>query len=102
METIQEKQLRGCLTQRIKDKSVELLSYEISQKELRLMAHVNYIMTNNQKLEYIKLNLQDQHIMDGWYNTNLITGTIEKLVIPKYFWDVISEILWLGYVDINN
>jgi hypothetical protein len=101
METIQEKQKRGILTQRIKDKSIELLGYEISQKELRLMVHINYLITNNQKLEFIKLDLQEQHILDRWHITNLLTGTIEKLVISKYFWDAISEILWLGYVDID-
>lgn len=101
METIKT-QKRGMLTQRIKEKSMELLGYEISQKELRLMVYLNYVMTNNQKLDYSKIDGHEDKIIQKWTKFKLVGGTIEKLTVTKYFWDIISEIVWLGYVDIEN
>lgn len=53
--TIEQK--RGQLTDRIREKSKELLGYEIDQVELRLMSYVQYQMTNEQRINPHSRNL---------------------------------------------
>jgi len=60
METIKiESQKRGQLTQRIKEMSVELLDYEITQNELRLIPYLQYKLVNEQRLKPEHINEVD-------------------------------------------
>ena len=114
MQTIQiESQKRGQLTDRIKVRSAELLGYEISQKELRLMPYLQYQLVNEQRLKPECLNEQDREILSKWVNKGYILDGVSecegrpmmsegvKLKLTKEFWDSILEILWLGYVDLH-
>ena len=47
---------RGQLTQRIKDKSYELLGYGINQTELRLMPYIQHQMMNSQRIDISSIN----------------------------------------------
>ncbi|KKN18188.1 hypothetical protein LCGC14_0958240 [marine sediment metagenome] len=94
-------QKRGQLTDRIKKKSKEILGYEISQEELRLMAYAQYQMVNEQKIDPNKINQGERAILQKWREAGHIEGGASGLAITKEFWDAICEILFLGYVDID-
>ncbi len=96
-----EKQMRGGLTKRIKDKSKELLGYEISQTELRLMPYVQYVMVNDQKISRRHCNQDDREVLQKWREAGHIEGGASGLQITEEFWNIICEIIRLGYVDLT-
>ena len=96
-----QEQRRGQLTERIKEKSVELLGYEMDTKELRLMPHIMYVMVNEQKIEPSRVNEDDRKILSKWRKHGLIEGGASGLAITKDFWDILCEIVFLGYVDVD-
>jgi len=96
-----EEQRRGMLTDRIKEKSKELLGYEITTRELRLMPHIQYTMINFQKLDPNKINTEERAILQKWRNEGCIEGGMTGLGITKKFWDAICELIFLGYVDLS-
>ena len=108
-----ESQKRGQLTDRIKQRSVELFGYEISQKELRLMPYLQYQLVNEQRLKPEHLNEEERQILTKWVEMGYILDGVSackgrpmmsasvKLKVTKEFWDSILEILWLGYVDLH-
>jgi len=102
MGIIIEGQKRGQLTDRIREKAKELLGYEISQTELRLMPYVQYVMLNGQRIEPIHINSDDRKILSKWRKAGYIEGGVSGLLITKEFWDIINELLFLGYVDITK
>lgn len=96
------KQSRGALTEAIKQKSKELLDYEIDVRELRLMPYIQFQMVNNQKLGLEAINKEELAIIEKWQTLGYIQGDMEKLVITKKFWDIVNEIIYLGYVDLKD
>lgn len=97
---LKETQGRGQLTERIKQKSLELLGYEIDQTELRLMPYIQYEMVNNRRIEPNKINADERKILGKWRTAGHIEGGASGLGITKEFWDIINEIIFLGYVDL--
>jgi len=94
-------QNRGQLTQRIKDKSKELLGYEISMRELRLMAYVHYIMANSRHTERSAINDEEREIFEQWQDKGFCDRNANfSLTVTHKFWVALSEIIWLGYVDL--
>jgi len=100
-EEVDEPQARGQLTNRILKKSKELLGYEICVKELRLMPYIIDVMINNQKIEPIKINRYEREILSKWRTSGHIEGGASGLQITEEFWCILTEIVRLGYVDIN-
>lgn len=97
-----ESQGRGQLTQRIKDKSKELLGYEIGVRELRLMPYIMYVMMNEQKINLNSINAEEREIVSKWREAGHIEGGASGLQITEEFWNIISEIVRLGYVDLTD
>jgi hypothetical protein len=95
-------QKRGQLTQRIKDKSKELLGYEIGVVELRLMPYIQYVMTNDQKIDIQRINSEEREILSKWRKVGHIEGGASGLRITTEFWNIICEIIRLGYVDLSD
>lgn len=95
-----ERQLRGSLTERIKAKSKELLGYEITQAELRLMPYIQYVMVNDQRISIRHCNQDDRDILKKWREAGHIEGGASGLQITEEFWNIICEIVRLGYVDL--
>lgn len=89
---------RGMLTDAVKAKSKELLGYEITTRELRLMPYIDYTMKNNQYIELNKINEEEQGILHKWQDMNFITGTLMNLQLSKEFFMNMQEILWMAYV----
>jgi len=96
-----ETQNRGQLTKRIEEKSLELLGYKITTEELRLMAYVQYVMTNEQRLDPMKVSGEERKILAKWREAEHIEGGASGLSITKEFWNILSEIIFLGYVDVD-
>jgi len=97
---IKMEQKRGQLTDRIKIKSKELLGYEINQTELRLIAHIQYVMTNEQRINPNNINKEEREILSKWRKVGHIEGGASGLQITEEFWNIICEIIRLGYVDL--
>lgn len=96
-------QKRGQLTQRIKDKSKELLGYEISLAELRLLPYVQYVSVNDQKFDLNKINAEELDILSNWHEKGYLEGgQVTSLKVTKEFWSILNEILFLGYVDLHE
>lgn len=92
---------RGQLTDRIKEKSKELLGYEMDVTELRLMPYILTVMMNDQRIDIRKCNQDERDIMAKWREADHIEGGASGLQITEKFWNIICEIVRLGYVDID-
>jgi len=95
-------QLRGQLTDRIKAKSRELLGYEINVTELRLMPYIMYVMQNTYKLDIQRINGDERKILRKWKEAGYIEGGASGLLITRAFWDIMCELVFLGYVDLSG
>lgn len=93
-------QYRGQLTERIKAKSMELLGYEMDVVELRLMPYIIYVMTNEQRIDPNRVNAAERDILKKWRDLKFIEGGASGLSISRKFYDILNEIIFLGYVDI--
>ena len=100
--TAAKAQGRGQLTKRIKRKSKELLGYEISVVELRMFPYVVYVMMNEHRIDIRKCNQADREILSKWRKAGHIEGGCGGLWVTREFWDIAMEIVFLGYVDIDN
>lgn len=94
-------QKRGQLTKRIKEASVKLLGYKINQVGLRLMPYIQYVMTNEQKIKIRHISGDERKILQKWREARHIEGGASGLQITEEFWNIICEIIRLGYVDID-
>lgn len=106
-------QKRGQLTDRIKQKSIELFGYEMSQNELRLLPYIQYTACNDQRLNTSNINGLEQTILARYVEKGYIVDGVSncgrpmisegvKLRITKDFWVKMCEIIYLGYVDLKN
>jgi hypothetical protein len=96
-----KQQGRGRLTDRIKAKSKEIFNYEITQTELRLMVYIQYVMTNEQRVDICKVSQEERELLSEWRKKGFIEGGASTMTITKRFWDGICELIFLGYVDID-
>ena len=90
---------RGVLTDRIKEKSIDLLGYEINTTELRLMPYIIHVMMDDQRIDPNKINHEEKAILSKWRKAGHIEGGASGLRITAEFWQIITEIVMLGYVD---
>ena len=74
-----QEQKRGQLTQRIKEKSKELLGYEITQTELRLMAYAQYTLVNSQRIKREHTNEEDREILASWVEKGFVLNGVNPL-----------------------
>lgn len=92
---------REKLTERIIEKSKELLGYEIDQAELRLMVYFQYVMTNEHVVNSDRISGDDALIIEKWIQEGRIYGA-KRIMVTKKFWDIMNEIIFLGYVDLEH
>lgn len=98
-----DKQGRGALTDRVKKKSIELLGYEIGLREFRLMPYIQYRLMNEHKLARAHVNAEERVILEKWEKAGYMKREAWFWVeVSKEFWDIMSELLYLGYVDIDK
>ena len=94
-------QTRGQLTQRIIDKSKELLGYEIDVREFRLMPYLQYCLVNSMDLDPNKITSVEREILSKWKKAGHVSGGAMDLAITETFWGIMCELIWLGYVDLS-
>ena len=58
--------------------------------------------TNDQKIKPQHCNQADRDILRKWKVAGHIEGGMTGLAITKEFWDIICEIIFMGYVDIDH
>ena len=92
---------RGILTKEIKTRSKELLGYEIDTRELRLYPYIMHVMMNDQRIDPNKINQEEREILSKLRKVGHIEGGASGLRITKEFWNIICEIVLMGYVDID-
>jgi hypothetical protein len=94
-------QKRGQLTQRIKDRSLAMMGREITQEELRLMSYAQYVMVNEQRIDPNKISQSEREILRLWKDAGYMEGGASGMTIIREFWDILCEMVFLGYVDID-
>jgi len=94
------RQRRGELTDRIKAKSLELMGREISTTELRLMPYIMFVMTDGHRVDRATINGQERDILQQWRDAGYIAGGASGLSITNEFWNILTELVFLGYVDL--
>jgi hypothetical protein len=97
-----ELQKRGMLTTRIREKSKSLLGYEIDTAELRLMPYIMHVMINDQSIDIFRIDEKERVVLSKWRDAGHIDGGAGGMQITEKFWTIICEIVWLGYVDIQE
>lgn len=93
---------RGQVSPRIEKRSQELLGYVIGTKELRLMPYIQYEMVNNQRIEIHKIDPEERKILSKWKEAGHMEGGASGLAITQDFWNIINELIFLGYVDLHE
>ena len=89
---------RGVLTPEIQNVAKLHLNRNITTIELRLMAYVQYVMMNDQRIDPRKVNWEERKILSKWREEEHIEGGASGLSITREFWDAMCSILWFGYV----
>ena len=92
---------RGQLTKKVKAQAKELLGWDIDVTELRLMPYVQYVMVNDQRIDPRHCNQADREILSKWRKAGHIEGGASGLRITKEFWNILCEMLFIAYVDID-
>ncbi len=94
-------QERGMLTKRIRVLSVKLMRRKINKTELRLMPYIIHVMMNEQRIDISRVNEDERAILSEWREKGYIEGGAGGLQISTEFWNIICEIVRLGYVDLG-
>ncbi len=89
---------RGVITKEIQEVSKEHIGREITQKELRLIAYVQYRSMNEHNLDIAHINQEERKILSKWKEEKFLEGGASGLLITKKFWDFMCAILFIGYV----
>lgn len=92
---------RGMLTEEVKAKALEVMGLPIDQVELRLMPYVHYCVINEQAMEPRKVNQTEREILQVWRDRGWLEGGASAggPQITREFYDILNEIIWVGYID---
>ena len=94
---------RGMITPEIQDKAMELMGLPIGQVELRLMPYLHYCVVNQQPMDPNKMNGDERSILSRWRERGWLEGGASAggPQITREFYDILNEIIWMGYIDIT-
>jgi hypothetical protein len=59
-----------------------------------------YVMMNDQRFNPRRINQEEREILRRWKEAGHVEGGASGLRITKEFWDILCEIVNLGYVDL--
>jgi hypothetical protein len=92
--------MRGHLTEAIQKRAQELLGRPMAPRELKLMPYLQFSVVNNQTINPSRVNPEERGILSKWRAEERIEGgASDELAITKDFWDIINELIWMGYVN---
>ncbi len=90
--------MRGVLTKEADNIAERMIKRKITTAELRLIAYVQYVMVNEQKINPTRVNQDEREILSKWREEGFIEGGASGLSITKEFWDFMCEMLFETYV----
>lgn len=90
---------RGMLTDDVQALAVELMGRQITLRELRMMPYIQYVMVSEREIDPNKMNGLEREVLRVWREERRISGGASGLTITKAFWDIINQLLWLGYAN---
>ena len=93
---------RGMLTTDINKVAQMMIGRAITQKELRLIPYIQYVMCNDRKLKIQCINQEEREILATWRKEGHIEGGASGLAVTKHFWDFMCEVIFLAYVGYDN
>jgi hypothetical protein len=95
---------RGMLTDNIKKLAKVKYGMDLTTAELRLMPYIQYRLLNHNNLDPAHIDQEDREVLSKWRKSGYIEGGISKysLGCTKEFWDIMSELIWLAYIDIEE
>lgn len=98
-----EYQGRGMLTKRITDISFEKYGRVLTQTELRLFPYLVHCALNQERIQPSSINDVEREFIRSYKDQGLMEGGASSPVrLTKEFWSFVSEVLWLGYVDLTE
>lgn len=93
---------RGLLTTDAVKISEIMIGRAISQRELRLIPYIHYVMVNDRQIDPNRVNQEEREILAKWREEGHIVGGASGLSITKQFWDFMGEVLFVAYVGYDN
>ena len=92
---------RGVLTPEVQAVAKNLLGYELTVRELRLMPYLQYTVMNDKRINPNHINQEEREILIKWRDKGWMCGGAGSHVnVTKWFWLAMNEILFVAYVDI--
>ena len=88
---------RGTLTKEVKKLSKELLGYEITVRELRMMPYIMYCLLDNCNIDPNKVNSEERAILMKWQKEERLSSPSSNFMVSAEFYDIICQILKIGY-----
>ena len=89
---------RGSFNKGVQEAAKKHIDREISLIELRLIPYIQYVMTNDQKVDPRRINQEERDVLSSWRKDGFIGGGATRLSITKEFWDFMCEVLFYSYV----
>lgn len=93
---------RGLLTTDINKVAELMIGRAITQKELRLIVYIQYVMCNERRIKIQLVNQEEREILRHWKEEGHVSGGASGLAVTKQFWDFMCEVIFLGYVGYDN
>lgn len=88
---------RGVLTSEVKALSKELLGYEITVTELRLLPYIMTCLMDNNCIGPAHVNSKDRAVFAKWKREGRLFDPSSDLTVSPEFYDIICKILKIGY-----
>ena len=92
---------RGNVTPEVRERIHTLLGVQITDRlYLSLMAYLQYVLMNDQRIDHARISCADRKLLADWRKKGWIDGGKGEvdLKVSRFFWDAMSEILYLSYV----
>lgn len=94
--------MRGVVTEEIKIKAASYFPDDITIKELRLIPYIVYAAQNERRIDFKKINVEEKEILDAWEEAGWIKNYHVKIEIRKDFWDFMSDMIYMAYVNFKE
>lgn len=92
---------RGRLTDEVKKISKDMLGYEISQRELRLLPYLMSVTLDNFPMDRKRINRDENRILNKWEEKGFVSiesaDNGRMLFLTERFYKAVSAILMVGY-----
>lgn len=91
---------RGMMTEKIEKLGAKIKGF--NQKQMRLMAYIDYLAKNEQSVDPRKIDSEERKILSSWKEQGFGEFGINSFWLTKEFYMLMQEILWLGYCEFEE